>query len=64
MSCMTLFIVGMNQNELYNNKTVRDTEMKNGMDRKTGDYNAFWEGRDYLNADVKYESRTTDVAWI
>ena len=23
----------------YNNKTIRDTEMKNGMDRITGDYN-------------------------
>ncbi len=33
----------------YNNKTVRDTEMKNGMDRVTGDYNDFWAGRDYLN---------------
>jgi X-Pro dipeptidyl-peptidase len=33
----------------YNNKTVRDTEMMNGMDRQTGDYNAFWAGRDYLN---------------
>jgi len=33
----------------YNNKTVRDTEMKNGMDRLTGDYNDFWAGRDYLN---------------
>ena len=33
----------------YNNKTVRDTEMKNGMDRITGDYNNFWAGRDYLN---------------
>jgi X-Pro dipeptidyl-peptidase len=33
----------------YNNKTVRDTEMKNGMDRQTGDYNDFWAGRDYLN---------------
>lgn len=33
----------------YNNKTVRDTEMKNGMDRATGDYNDFWAGRDYLN---------------
>lgn len=33
----------------YNNKTVRDTEMKNGMDRQTGDYNEFWAGRDYLN---------------
>ena len=33
----------------YNNKTVRDTEMKEGMDRITGDYNDFWAGRDYLN---------------
>lgn len=33
----------------YNNKTVRDTEMKNGMDRKSGDYNDFWAERDYLN---------------
>ncbi|MEM1001828.1 MAG: Xaa-Pro dipeptidyl-peptidase [Bacteroidota bacterium] len=33
----------------YNNKSVRDTEMMNGMDRKTGDYNEFWAGRDYLN---------------
>lgn len=32
-----------------NNKKVRDTEMKNGMDRYTGDYNDFWAGRDYLN---------------
>lgn len=33
----------------YNNKTIRDTEMKNGMDRITGDYNEFWASRDYLN---------------
>ncbi|WGD34006.1 Xaa-Pro dipeptidyl-peptidase [Olleya sp. YS] len=33
----------------YNNKTIRDTEMANGMDRLTGDYNNFWAGRDYLN---------------
>jgi len=33
----------------YNNKTIRDTEMKNGIDRITGDYNDFWAGRDYLN---------------
>ncbi|WP_299765583.1 Xaa-Pro dipeptidyl-peptidase [uncultured Dokdonia sp.] len=32
----------------YNNKTVRDTEMMNGMDRATGDFNDFWAGRDYL----------------
>lgn len=32
-----------------NNRVVRDTEMKNGFDRITGDYNDFWAGRDYLN---------------
>ena len=33
----------------FNNKTIRDTEMKNEMDRITGDYNDFWARRDYLN---------------
>lgn len=33
----------------YNNATVRDTEMMQGMDRIHGDYNEFWAGRDYLN---------------
>ncbi|MFC1555213.1 Xaa-Pro dipeptidyl-peptidase, partial [candidate division KSB1 bacterium] len=33
----------------YNNATVRDKEMAEGMDRITGDYNDFWAGRDYLN---------------
>lgn len=33
----------------YANAKVRDTEMVNGMDRVTGDYNDFWAGRDYLN---------------
>lgn len=33
----------------YNNQTVRDEEMAEGMDRITGDYNEFWAGRDYLN---------------
>ncbi|SFZ94553.1 X-Pro dipeptidyl-peptidase [Flaviramulus basaltis] len=33
----------------YNNAKIRDTEMKNGIDRITGDYNAFWASRDYLN---------------
>ncbi len=28
---------------------VRDTEMAKNEDRRTGDYNAFWAGRDYLN---------------
>ena len=32
-----------------NNELIRDTEMRNGMDRVTGDYNDFWAGRDYLN---------------
>lgn len=32
-----------------NNARVRDTEMAEGMDRETGDYNDFWAGRDYLN---------------
>ena len=32
----------------YCNRTVRDGEMAAGRDRPTGDYNAFWEGRDYL----------------
>lgn len=40
---------GKEENRPYNNKTIRDTEMKNGMDRQTGDYNEFWSGRDYLN---------------
>ncbi|MEP0713491.1 Xaa-Pro dipeptidyl-peptidase [Algoriphagus sp.] len=33
----------------YSNKTIRDTEMAQGMDRISGDYNDFWAGRDYLN---------------
>lgn len=33
----------------YSNKTIRDTEMAQGMDRESGDYNDFWAGRDYLN---------------
>lgn len=28
---------------------IRDKEMAEGQDRITGDYNAFWAGRDYLN---------------
>lgn len=32
----------------HNNRVVRDTEMAKGMDRRTGDYNEFWKGRDYL----------------
>ena len=33
----------------HNNAKIRDIEMKEGMDRITGDYNDFWAGRDYLN---------------
>lgn len=32
----------------YNNAVTRDTELLNGMDRITGDWNDFWAGRDYL----------------
>jgi X-Pro dipeptidyl-peptidase len=40
---------GSPEKRAYNNATVRDQEMKAGMDRQTGDYNDFWAGRDYLN---------------
>lgn len=40
---------GAESKRAHNNLIVRDTEMKKGMDRKTGDYNEFWAGRDYLN---------------
>lgn len=33
----------------YGNKTIRDEIMREQMDRASGDYNAFWAGRDYLN---------------
>lgn len=33
----------------YSDSIYRDKEIKNGIDRKTGDYNSFWAGRDYLN---------------
>ena len=33
----------------YGNRVIRDTEMAQGQDRITGDYNDFWAGRDYLN---------------
>lgn len=32
----------------YSNAVVRDKEMLEGMDRIYGDYNEFWDGRDYL----------------
>lgn len=40
---------GHESKRAYSNEKIRDTEMKNGMDRITGDYNDFWAGRDYLN---------------
>ena len=40
---------GTEDKRTYNNKTVRDTELINGMDRETGDLNDFWHDRDYLN---------------
>ena len=40
---------GKEENRARNNSVVRDTEMANGMDRASGDYNDFWAGRDYLN---------------
>lgn len=40
---------GKEENRARNNNVVRDTEMANNLDRKTGDYNDFWAGRDYLN---------------
>lgn len=36
-------------NREYCDCEVRDKEMAEGFDRKTGDYNDFWAGRDYLN---------------
>lgn len=40
---------GEESKRAYSNQVVRDGEMKEGMDRETGDYNDFWAGRDYLN---------------
>ncbi|PQJ80791.1 Xaa-Pro dipeptidyl-peptidase [Polaribacter porphyrae] len=40
---------GKEENRARNNKVVRDTELANGMDRASGDYNDFWAGRDYIN---------------
>lgn len=33
----------------YGDSIYRDNEIQNGIDRISGDYNAFWAGRDYLN---------------
>lgn len=40
---------GEESKRAYSNRVIRDGEMKDGMDRVTGDYNDFWAGRDYLN---------------
>src|SRR5687767_13804356 len=42
----------------YCNRTIRDGEMAAGRDRITGDYNAFWEGRDYLTKAVNIRAAT------
>ena len=39
---------GEESKRAYGNEVIRDTEMVEGMDRIYGDYNDFWEGRDYL----------------
>lgn len=33
----------------YADSLYRDIEIREGIDRQTGDYNEFWAGRDYLN---------------
>ncbi|HYI23558.1 MAG TPA: CocE/NonD family hydrolase [Candidatus Limnocylindrales bacterium] len=40
---------GLPANRAYCRATIREAEMKALHDRVTGDYNAFWAGRDYLN---------------
>ncbi|MFT6863139.1 MAG: X-Pro dipeptidyl-peptidase [Akkermansiaceae bacterium] len=40
---------GNPENRDHCNCAVRDQEMAEGFDRKSGDYNDFWAGRDYLN---------------
>ena len=40
---------GKEENRARNNNVIRDTELANGMDRISGDYNDFWAGRDYIN---------------
>ncbi len=41
---------GNEERREYCDCEVRDKEMRLGMDRETGDYNAFWQGRDYVHA--------------
>src|SRR5690606_1329348 len=40
---------GLPAKRAWADSVYRDGEMADGMDRITGDYNAFWEKRDYLN---------------
>src|SRR5687767_15015066 len=42
----------------YCARTIRDGEMAMGRDRVSGDYNAFWEGRDYLPKVVNVKAAT------
>jgi X-Pro dipeptidyl-peptidase len=42
----------------YNNRTMRDGIMAEGLDRKNGDYNDFWEERDYLKQMDNYKAAT------
>ncbi|PKD44945.1 Xaa-Pro dipeptidyl-peptidase [Rhodohalobacter barkolensis] len=42
----------------YNNRTMRDGIMAEGLDRKNGDYNDFWEERDYLKQMENYKAAT------
>ncbi|MDZ7756992.1 Xaa-Pro dipeptidyl-peptidase [Rhodohalobacter sp.] len=42
----------------YNNRTVRDGIMAEGLDRNTGDYNDFWEDRNYLKKMDNYKAAT------
>lgn len=39
---------GAEEKRARNNEVVRDTEMAEGMDRITGDYNDFWAERDFM----------------
>lgn len=40
---------GDEEKRARNNEVIRDTEMAEGMDRITGDYNDFWAERDFMN---------------
>ncbi len=47
--CVRLYYSGNEDFRKHCDCTVRDTVMAEGQDRITGDYNAFWASRDYLN---------------